>query len=347
MGKYDTYCLDSDILSIYPNISEFDTKTPIYQFTRWQDNESDNPIYQQLSHEHWVCYNTGHAESLYVNGKDWGDPGKGIPDLVGNQPSQDIYKWIYEGRGDFVVVHIPDRLGDPNNYLMEIGQDWNDLVNRTIVRASRFFDSRVNANIERKQFKNAEGEYDYIVIRTTALIVCKFLMMGYDLDSPSLLAFEEEINFNIDLINSGQTKLSHQITPDASKGEVTIIKQATQAGLNLVDTRGSYTGVYDNIKIVCTTSGKIGVGKFDVYIGNATDGIKSYQSLKDQVVTGLYQTIGNGLQVRFQGQSLISTMQVNDEWQIECWGKGEEYSDLGYKSIISTKITRGGTGAYR
>ena len=39
-------------------------------------------------------------------------------------------------------------------------------------------------------------------------------------------------------------------------------------------------------------------------------------------------------------------MKVNDEWEIECFGKGEEIADLGYNSIKSTRITRGGIGVY-
>ena len=116
--------------------------------------------------------------------------------------------------------------------------------------------------------------------------------------------------------------------------------------LNLVDTRGNYSGIYDLIKIVCTTEGAIGTAKIDVYHGDSTNGVKSNKVLDNEIVTGLYQNIGSGLQVRFQGKNISSIMSLNDEWEIEAWGQGEELQDLGSNNILVTKMTRGGRGRY-
>ena len=272
-----------------------------------------------------------------MNGKDMGNSSYAIPTTSG--------RWHYNTNSDYVAIYYD--ADDINSVLIEKGTNWNNLLDDVILKSSRFFDSRVNGNIERTQFRDKNGEFDYIVIRTTALIACKFLIMGQDPDSPSLLAFDEEINFNVGLINSGETKLSHQVTPDSSKGVVTIKQLNTpDRCINLVDTRGTFTGIYDLIKIICTKEGDIGTAEVDIYTGNSTTGIKSVLSLSEQLVTGLYQTIGSGLQVRFQNTMSTNIMKVNDEWEIECFGKGEEIADLGYNSIKSTRITRGGIGVY-
>lgn len=334
MSVHNQYCTSQDLLDVYPNIDEYDTKSPIYGF---EETESGSRIY--------VSHNTGEVKSLFINGVDQGIKAHQLSNLTEQQLGINQATWFYDSRIDALYFISTT---DPNSSLIEKGDNWKNVKSRVINRASRFFDSRVDANISREQFKDKNGEYDYIVVRTTALIACKFLINGYEPESTIALSFEEEINFNIDLINSGKAKLSHQVSSDSSQGVARIIKLTSSSNnLNLVDTRGNYSGVYDLIKIICTTAGAIGTAKIDVYHGDSTNGVKTNKVLEDEIVTGLYQTIGSGLQVRFQGKSITSTMSLDDEWEIEAWGQGEEINDLGSSNILVTKMTRGGRGVYR
>ena len=153
------------------------------------------------------------------------------------------------------------------------------------------------------------------------------------------------------MINSGKAKLSHQISGDSSQGIVREVVSPQNANpLYLVDTRGSYTGSsYDLIKVVITTAGVIGTGKFDVYVKDS-NGLKNNQVVTAEKITGDYQSIGNGLYVRFQGKDSSSAATVGgtpDEWEIEVWGKGEELADVGINAVRSVGMTRGGYGVWQ
>ena len=55
----------------------------------------------------------------------------------------------------------------------------------------------------------------------------------------------EEAERNILSLNDGSTKLSWQVSGDASKG---VIRQVSVSGaINIVDTRGHYYDVYDRV----------------------------------------------------------------------------------------------------
>jgi hypothetical protein len=223
---------------------------------------------------------------------------------------------------------------------MEAGEDWNTLIARTMQNASRYFDSRVDRALPRDQWKDKEGNYDYIIIRTVALITACFLIKAYDPENHALASFEEEYNLNLALINSGQVAISNQVTSDSSKGTLREVTAPANANpLRIVDTRGNYSGIYDLIKIVISTGGAIGTAKFDVYSKSST-GLKTEKVLDGEIINGQYQTIGNGLQVRFAGKdddAIATAGGTPDEWEIEVWGINEMEDVPVIKSIRMTR----------
>ena len=92
------------------------------------------------------------------------------------------------------------------------------------------------------------------------------------------------------------------------------------------------------MKIVITTAGAIGVAKFDVYHGDDT-GLKKNKVVDAELITGDYQSIGGGLQVRFSGSTDASAATINDEWELECWGQYESLDDSP-GSGTNTRLTR-------
>ena len=148
-----------------------------------------------------------------------------------------------------------------------------------------------------------------------------------------------EANFNIEQINTGKTKLSYQVTGDSASGVLREVV-SPQAGnaLYIVDTRGHYTGIYDLMKIVISIAGAIGTAKYDVYHGDST-GLKQNKVVDAELITGKYQSVGGGLQVRFAGSTDASVATVNDEWELECWGQYESLDDSP-GSGTNTRLTR-------
>ena len=205
--------------------------------------------------------------------------------------------------------------------------------------ASRYVDSRIDAGVPRDAFKDKEGNYDYFLIRTASLISIYFLINAHTPGSDVAEKFLAEANFNIEQINTGQTKLSYQVTGDSAGGVLReVVTPANANPLHIVDTRGHYSGIYDLMKIVITTGGVIGTAKYDVYHGDST-GLKKNQVVTAEVITGKYQSVGSGLQVRFAGSTDASQATATDEWELECWGQYEALDDSP-GSGTNTRLTR-------
>ena len=245
--------------------------------------------------------------------------------------------YIYDTFLDLCVIFVDTK--NPADYLIESGEDFNTLITRITKNASRYVDSRVDANIPRDAFKDKEGNYDYFLVRTTALASIHFLVNSHTPGSELADSFMEEVNFNIDQINTGKTKLSYQVSGDSASG---VLREVTSPqnsnGLYIVDTRGYYSGVYDLIKIIISTGGAIGTARFDVYHGDDS-GLKQNKVIDSELITGKYQSVGSGLQVRFSGSNDSSEATANDEWELECWGVYESLDDSP-GSGTNTRLTR-------
>ena len=320
MAISSTYCTHRDLKDIYPNIDEFDVKTAIYGWTTVSTNK-------------YAAHNSGLVTQLFANGEDLGAAQSAHTDL--NVEGE----WFYNSAEDVCYYYSAS---SPADKLMEAGEEFSALITRIMKNASRYVDSRVDAGIPRDAFKDKEGYYDYFLIRTTAIVSVYFLINSTMPNSEVASKFLEEANFNIDQINTGKTKLSYQVSGDSASGVLReVVSPQAANGLYIVDTRGHYTGVYDLMKIVISTAGAIGTAKYDVYHGDST-GLKQNKVVDGELITGKYQSIGSGLQVRFAGSTDASVATAGgtpDEWELECWGQYESLDDSP-GSGTNTRLTR-------
>ena len=68
------------------------------------------------------------------------------------------------------------------------------------------------------------------------------------------------------------------------------------------------------------------------------------QIVTAETINGQYQSIGNGLQIRFAGKDSSSAATAGgtpDEWEIEVWGRMESMDD-NIGNVRAVKMTRGG-----
>ena len=317
MATSSTYCTHRDLKDIYPNLDEFDVKTAIYGWV-------------VVSGTKYAAHNSGLVTQLFADGEDLGPAQSAHTDL--NTEGE----WFYNSAEDVCYYYAAST---PADKLMEAGEEFSTLITRIMKNASRYLDSRIDAGIPRDAFKDKEGNYDYFIVRTTSLVSIYFLINSLSPGSDVAEKFLAEANFNIDQINTGKTKLSYQVTGDSASG---VLREVTapQAGnaLYIVDTRGHYIGIYDLMKIIISTAGAIGTAKYDVYHGDDT-GLKKNQVVTAELITGKYQSVGGGLQVRFSGSTDASVGTVNDEWELECWGQYESLDDSP-GSGTNTRLTR-------
>ena len=222
---------------------------------------------------------------------------------------------------------------------MESGEDWGDIRTRYLLNSSKYLDSMLDGKLPREQFKDQDGNYDYIIVRTTALLACSFLIRAAQPTSEIADALFLEANTNIASLNDGSTKLSWQTTGDASMG---VIREGSVSGsLRVIDTRGAYAGIYDRIGVKITTAGVIGTAVYSYWAGDS-DRLGSERMNQSEAasysdtINGNYQPVGNGLYIRFAGDTGDSAT-INDYWEIEVVGKNET-ADLGYPR--SMRVTR-------
>ena len=317
MATSSTYCTHRDLKDIYPNLNDFDVKTAIYGWV-------------VVSGTKYAAHNSGLVTQLFADGEDLGPAQSAHTDL--NTEGE----WFYNSAEDVCYYYAAST---PADKLMEAGEEFSTLITRIMKNASRYVDSRIDAGIPRDAFKDKEGNYDYFLVRTASLVSIYFLINSENPGSDVAEKFLAEANFNIERINTGKTKLSYQVTGDSASGVLREVV-SPQAGnaLYIVDTRGHYTGIYDLMKIVISTAGAIGTAKYDVYHGDST-GLKQNKVVDAELITGKYQSVGGGLQVRFAGSTDASVATVNDEWELECWGQYESLDDSP-GSGTNTRLTR-------
>ena len=224
---------------------------------------------------------------------------------------------------------------DPNDILVEAGEDFTTLITRILANASRFLDAKLDPNLPKEQFKDKSGNYDYIIVRTTALIAATFLIRAHDPTSEIATALMEDAMGNIDSLNKGSAALSWQTTGDSSKGIVRDVVY-TSGKIRPVDTRGRYYGEWDLIKVVITTAGVIGTARYSVFIKDV-DSLKADEVITSERITGDYQPLASGLEIRFAGETDSTVAALNDEWEIEVSGLFEEVDNSAINSVRMTR----------
>ena len=243
-------------------------------------------------------------------------------------------QWLFSEGNDSVLIYELNTT-NPNDHLLESGDDWSTIITRYISNATKYLDSRLDGKLPRKQFKDQDGNYDYMIVRTTALIACSFLIRASQPTSEIADALFNEVEQNITALNTGSAKLSWQTSGDSSKG---VIREGTVNGnLRIVDTRGNYYGVYDKIGVKVTTAGAIGTARYSVWQSDSDSLGAERMNRGDaethsDIISGDYQQLSRGLEIRFAGDTGdLSTL--NDYWEIEVHGKFE-HTDNGMPMSI-------------
>jgi hypothetical protein len=247
-------------------------------------------------------------------------------------------QWLYSSQDDEVLIYA--NTFNPADLLIEAGEQFTTVVTQYRTDASRYLDSMLDPNMPKEAWKDKEGNYDYIIIRTTALIAANFMIKSHDPNSELANALMEEAMQNIENINQGKAALSWQVTRDSSQGVVRDVVYNTAGAIRPVDTRGDWFGTYDLIKVIITTSGALGTATYSVYTKDSNS-LKSNLAISDKVISGDYQPLAGGLEIRFAGSA--DAIQ-NDEWEIEVFGA---YEDVDASTGKSVKMTRTRVSSYR
>ena len=269
-------------------------------------------------------HSSGSSVFLVIDAsEDVADSESANPDALG---------FVYDTKLDLCLLTTNSQ--DANDYLVEAGEDFTTLVSQFRTDASRYLDSMLDPNMPKEAWKDKEGNYDYIIIRSTALIAANFMIKSHDPNSELANALMEEAMQNIENINQGKAALSWQVTRDSAQGVVRDVQYDTAGAIRPVDTRGEWVGNYDLLKVIITTVGALGTAKYSVFTKDDVK-LKNNEVLSNEVIIGDYQPLAGGLQIRFAGST--DAIQ-NDEWEIEVFGKYEDIDASTGKAVKMTRI---------
>ena len=313
MATAPTYCTHRQLKDVFPQVDSFDNKRALYGWNEVTTNK-------------YAAHNSGLTTQLFADGEDLGAAQSAHTDL--NVEGE----WFYNSAEDITYYYSAS---DPNDKLMESGEEFSALITRITGNASRYLDAKLDPNLPREQLKDKEGNYDYIIVRTTALIASVFLIRSHDPTSEVATALMEDAMGNIDALNKGGAALSWQTTGDSSKGIVRDVTY-TSGSIRPVDTRGRWSGSWDLLKVKIITGGELGTATYSVWTKDSDD-LKNNQVITEEKINGDYQILAGGLQIRFGGSADDSVATANNEWEIEVAGWQEEVDN---SAINSIKMTR-------
>ena len=323
MATAAIYCTHKELKRVFPQLDSFDNKKQIYGWTEVTTNK-------------YAAHNSGIVSQLFADGEDLGPAQSAHTDL--NVEGE----WFYNSAEDVCYYYSANT---PLDKLMEGGEEFTTMVTQYRTDASRYLDSMLDPNMPREAFKDKSGNFDYLIIRTTALIAANFMIKSHDPNSELANALMTEAMLNIENINEGKAALSFQVTRDSSQGIIRDVSY-TDGSIRPVDTRGEWSGTYDLIKVAITTGGRIGTATYSVWTKDS-EKLKNHQVVTDEIINGDYQDLAGGLEIRFAGDDMNpdsgSTANFSgtpDEWEIEVFGKYEHVDNSGGKAVKMTRVRR-------
>jgi len=321
MATAATYCTHKELKRVFPQLDSFDNKKAVYGWKEVTTNK-------------YAAHNSGIVSQLFADGEDLGPAQSAHTDL--NVEGE----WFYNSAEDVLYYYSAS---SPLDKLMEAGEEFTAMVTQFRSDASRYLDSMLDPNMPKEALKDKEGNFDYIIIRSTALIAANFMIKSHDPNSELASALMEEANNNISNINEGKAALSWQVTRDSSQGIVRDVTY-TSGKIRPVDTRGEWSGTYDLIKVQIIDAGALGTATYSVWTKDSTS-LKNNQVVTTQKITGDYQPLAGGLQIRFAGATDATVAAANDEWEIEVFGRHEDVDASSGKSVKMTRTRK--TNDYR
>ena len=90
------------------------------------------------------------------------------------------------------------------------------------------------------------------------------------------------------------------------------------------------------LKVKIITGGALGTATYSVWVKDA-DSLKATQVVTARKISGDYQSLAGGLEIRFGGSTDGTLAVANNEWEIEVSGWQEEVDN---STINSVRMTR-------
>ena len=307
-------------------------------FNRVNDFDSKVQIFPTLTSGNLHLFrDSGFPSLLFVNGEELAaaQSTSGAVDSNG--------EWFYNSDTNQIEYYNSNYSSTTiNEQVFEIGQDFTDFINQTLVDASlelhNYLDMRYSTPLEKSKQVDTDTatvsvaeEYDPIIVKATCYIATANLIRAKEGPSEeadyfmSLVTNPERTGL-IDKLNDGIYKLSSEVDANDKKGSIRY--RNVSGTMDIVELAGTYHGEsYDLLKVEIETTGAYGTGTFKVhYLSN--DQLFGATTSTEKITGGL-QHIHGGLYGRFQGGSATD----GDIWEIEVYGSHRKQTNKSNATI--------------
>ena len=313
MSTYESNLCDlNDVLFVLPEASKYNQRSLLSP--NWVASGTSN-LYN--------LYSPGYISSdavLYKDGEDLGVE-------AGSQPSSDG-EWRYT---DNLIQYFEasTNVSQLNGSIWEIGQDTDTLITNTIIpRASDMIRSMTQQPIYPRKgvgiASKTGHDYPEVIVMAAAFQAASLIVGVYDSDLRDELS-NQVMNIDdtgiIDRIRNGSISLYQHNDLALNKGIVRKKSVNANSTADVVDVRGRCSVEYDLIEIKIDSGGTLTRGTDNTSITYTTKGISSAglqtsTLVSEQIISGGYDSIGRGLEVRFS----YGVLNTNDSWEVECSG---------------------------
>ena len=262
-----------------------------------------------------------------------------IDDMTDAVSAGEVPQFMYDSDLDLAILI---GTSNPNDNLIESGDDFATIMTRFAKRASRMIDSKIGYRVTDTQIKDREGNYPDIIVRAAALQSVILLLTSEDPTNPIIEPFKEELLEIVEGINAGTIViLGNQRTMDAAKGIIREVSVNSASDLRPVELTGNYTGsAYELLKVYIDSgeNGVIGTTRMTVK-GKDSTKLKNNVLIDSEIITGDYQSLGvSGMKIRWSGDNDAAITTADDEYEIELFGHNLDSSTPG--QVGNIKMTR-------
>ena len=183
--------------------------------------------------------------------------------------------------------------------------------------------SYLNRPIYKRGNSNYQGasdrSYDFIVIRSNALLACADLVRSQDTEKAAEL--EEQVLGDEGILTKLKKRDYVMWNETSFRSESGVIREISVNGSSTgyiedIKMFGPPSTDYDEVRVVISTAGTFAPGtastvKYDVFTKDDT-GLRRHKSVDAEVMNGDYQALAYGALIRFQA----GVYTLNDEWSI-------------------------------
>lgn len=307
MSRFTAFCNNTtDLQAVVGDIDKYDRKRVLPpNFTT-----TDTTNLYQLN-------NTGYVSQLYKDGVEM--------TLVTDSPNAD-FEYNYSSSTDsFQFFLSSSSVSALNSSVFEAGQDWDSLKSTVCKEQSDRMRSYLNRPVYKRNNSAYQGAsdraYDFIIIRINAILACADLIRSQDIERAEeieAMAIDPDGNGLLDKLKRKEYVLWNETSFRSESGVISEVQLGTNSTGYIEDIKMNTPPLtdYDEVRVVISTAGTFAIGSassvcYDVFVKDST-GLRTHKVIDNQTITGDYQTLAYGSQIRFQA----GVYTASDEWAI-------------------------------